>query len=218
MYLDLHTHHPQLSPSSDLVQVLSLRPGELPSEEAISAAIYTSCGLHPWYTEDFTSTNLLTLEARLQAPKTIALGEMGLDKVCSTPLALQEEYFCLQIELAEAFALPVILHLVKAWDELLRLKKLLRPKSPWIIHGFRGKAQQAKQLLDQGFYLSFGVHAHPEAQALAFRAQRLFLETDYLPSPHIDQLYKSTAERLSCPEEQLIEQIHYRQKEVFPIL
>lgn len=51
---------------------------------------------------------------------------------------------------------PLVIHLVKAVDELLKVKRDLRPSNPWIIHGFRGKAALAEEYLKHGFYLSFG--------------------------------------------------------------
>lgn len=70
---------------------------------------------------------------------------------------------------------------------------------PWIIHGFRGKKQLAEQLLDRGFYLSFGARYHPEALHAAWTAGRLLLETDDSPN-HIGGLYRRVAEELQITE------------------
>ena len=67
-------------------------------------------------------------------------------------MALQETVFIRQAKMADAAGKPLIVHLVKATDALLRLKKELKPRVPWIIHGFRGKAQLAEELLRHGFY------------------------------------------------------------------
>ena len=81
------------------------------------------------------------------------------------------------MEFAEKYELPLIIHCVKAMDELLALRKERAPKQPWIWHGFRGKPDQAKLLLQIGFYLSFGMHYSSEAMNVV-PDSRLFLETD----------------------------------------
>lgn len=218
MYLDLHTHHPQPAPAGDLLQVVSQRPQEALPTGTIPTLYYRSVGLHPWYAEDLTPTGMLALEEALRSPDVLALGEMGLDKLCTTPLSVQEEYFCQQIELAEERRLPVILHVVRAWDELIRLRKALRPQTPWIIHGFRGRGEQARQLLRLGFYLSFGDRADSQALRLALDARRLFLETDDHPAPDIRAVYARTAEATGQDIPSLCEQINDVTTSLFPIL
>ena len=72
---------------------------------------------------------------------------------------------------------PLVIHLVKAVDELLKVKRDLRPSNPWIIHGFRGKAALAEEYLKHGFYLSFG-EKYQEVALCRVPADRLFIETD----------------------------------------
>ena len=81
------------------------------------------------------------------------------------------------IEISENRELPLILHIVRAFPEIIALKKQLSPKQPWIIHGFRGKPQLASELLRHGFYLSIGEKYNPEAVAVIPR-DRLLLESD----------------------------------------
>ena len=75
---------------------------------------------------------------------------------------------------------PLVIHLVKAMSELLKLKQQIKPANPWIIHGFRGKAALAEECLRHGFYLSFGEKYQEEALRIT-PAGRLFLETDESP-------------------------------------
>ena len=72
---------------------------------------------------------------------------------------------------------PLIIHQVKALQEILYLKKKFHPAQPWLIHGFRGKPELAQQLLATGIDLSFGVHYNEEAYALCPKERR-FRETD----------------------------------------
>ena len=214
---DAHTHHPA-EDKPNLRQIQSLRPEEALATAPTLPHVYRSVGLHPWYQEDLTEEGLGSLEIALRKPQVIALGEAGLDKVCNTPLAQQIHFFCEQVSLAEERELPVFIHLVRAQDELLRLKKELRPHQPWIIHGFRGKGMQAEQLLRQGFYLSFGIQANIDALSSAWRAGRLLLETDDRPMPNISEVYEKTASALGISRQRLSEGIASTVKCLFPLL
>ena len=103
--------------------------------------------------------------------------------------------------LAVSRQLPVIIHCVKAWDELLAIKKDFPETLPCIIHGFRGKPQLAESLLSKGFYLSFGFRFHPQSLTLC-PSDRLFFESDEDLRP-IDTLYHIAAELRSCTPEGL---------------
>ena len=93
------------------------------------------------------------------------------------PLPLQETLFGRQARLADEAGKPMVIHLVKAVDELLRLRRRFVPRVPWVIHGFRGKAPLAQELLRHGFYLSFGERYRADALR-TIPAGRLFAETD----------------------------------------
>lgn len=173
MYFDIHTHHLSACPSEAIYNADSKY---IPTPDE---AIYISVGIHPWHlTDEDYPVRLQWVESMLQDDKRIiALGEAGLDKCCDTPSALQEEAFRKVISLSEHYCLPLIIHAVKAYNELIALKKEVHPSQPWIIHGFRGKKELAQSLVNQGFYLSFGEHYH--ADALRYMPAGTFLlETD----------------------------------------
>ena len=157
-------------------------------------AIYISVGIHPWrLTSENYPVQLQWVEAMLRQDKrVIALGEAGLDKCCDTPYTLQEKAFRAVCSLSGQYRLPLIIHAVRAYNELIALKKEIRPGQPWIIHGFRGKKELARSLVNQGFYLSFGEHYH--ADALREMPEGSFLlETDESLVP-IESLYGRAAE------------------------
>ena len=173
MYFDIHTHHLSACPSEAIYNADSKY---MPTPDE---AIYISVGIHPWHlTDEDYPVRLQWVESMLQNDKRIiALGEAGLDKCCDTPSALQEEAFRKVISLSEHYCRPLIIHAVKAYNELIALKKEVHPSQPWIIHGFRGKKELAQSLVNQGFYLSFGEHYH--ADALRYMPAGTFLlETD----------------------------------------
>ena len=79
--------------------------------------------------------------------------------------------------LAEEVQKPLILHCVKAYDRLIALRKEMKPQQAWILHGFRGKPQQAEQLIKAGFHISLGEKFNPDS-ARIIPADRLFIESD----------------------------------------
>lgn len=153
-----------------------------------------SVGIHPW---DVTDRNVTGLVARgcfdvlVQNPQVVAVGEAGLDKLADASMPLQMEVFQFQAESAKFYGKPLIIHLVQAMDELLKIKRKVKPTNPWIIHGFRGKPEMAQQCLRHHIYLSFGEHYNEEAMRIV-PADKFFMETDNSVVP-IDQLYERAA-------------------------
>jgi TatD DNase family protein len=142
-----------------------------------------SIGIHPWYIDKNRLENdLKIIEEKLQLSECLALGECGLDKRIEVPMSLQIEVFEKQIALAEKYQKPLVLHLVAAFDELIEIKNRLKISVPIIIHGFSKNKQVAKQLLDNGFYLSFGKYLlrNPDLKEVfeAVPNDKFFLETD----------------------------------------
>ena len=84
----------------------------------------------------------------------IAIGECGVDRAIETSIELQQTIFEQQIELAEQVQKPLIIHCVKAFDILLFLKKKYKITVPIIVHGYKNKPEQLKQL-DKCWYKSF---------------------------------------------------------------
>lgn len=191
MFYNLHTHI--ASAESGVTEVVNLRwTDKVPSKGVFSL------GLHPWEIKKAPADWELLLEEGLQNEQIIALGECGLDKNTAADILLQEELFAKQIGLSERYNRPVIIHCVKAWSELMNLKKTLKPTMPWVVHGFRGNEQLADQLLKHGFYLSFGLYYQPEALNKSWPSHFL-LETDDREVP-ISQIYKQTAKDLEVSE------------------
>jgi TatD DNase family protein len=189
MLYNLHTHSYSANP--DVFEVVNRYP-----YEAIDVPHY-STGIHPWHIDvDKLDEQLSIIEQRLQDPACLALGECGLDKRIETPLEIQIEIFEKQLLLAKKYQKPVILHLVAAFQELVEIKKRLDVEVPMIVHGFSKNAQVAKQLLDNGFYLSFGKYLlrNPELGDVfaAIPQDRFFLETDTIEEG-ITEVYAKAA-------------------------
>lgn len=195
--VDIHTHHRENCEQGGAIRSLHV-------DEAAAALGdgWCSVGLHPWYLqEEAVDGQLKTLERLLACRQVVAVGEGGLDRLAAAPMALQLRAFRAQVALSERYRLPLVIHCVKAVDELLAVRKQLRPQQLWIWHGFRGKPQQAVQLLQQGFYLSLGEHYSADALRV-IPADRLLLETDE-SACGIEVLVKRAADVRGVGEDEL---------------
>ncbi|MBI5919579.1 MAG: TatD family hydrolase [Nitrosomonadales bacterium] len=135
-------------------------------------------GIHPMYVEHAAPDDLNELRHYLAQSETVALGEIGLDFfVEGYDQTRQEYYFVEQLKLAQAFDLPVLLHLRRAQDTVL--KHLRRhPVKGGIAHAFNGSHQQAEEFIKLGFKLGFGgAMTHPRALRLRELATTLPLES-----------------------------------------
>jgi TatD DNase family protein len=123
-------------------------------------AQYESClpayGIHPMYVEQTTPTDLDVLCEYLALPETVAVGEIGLDFfVDDYDREKQEFYFSEQLKLAREFDLPVLLHVRRAQDTVLKHLRRIKVKGG-IAHAFNGSHQQADEFIKLGFKLGFG--------------------------------------------------------------
>ncbi|MDD4636205.1 MAG: TatD family hydrolase, partial [Bacteroidales bacterium] len=160
--------------------------------------------------------DLQTLALLLQQKKCSALGECGLDKLSDTPIELQEKVFNAQITLAHTHHLPLIIHCVKAFDQLLSIRKKHAHSCPMIIHGYRGGTGLTSQLLkENNLFFSFGANYSTESLKMV-PPERLFIETDISPLSIIT-LYRQVASTLQISEQLLAEQILSNKKRVFPL-
>ncbi len=121
-----------------------------------NAAIRPAFGLHPYFTDEHQNAHINKLDALLARTPAIAVGEIGLDYFLpNLDRGQQQHFFIEQLQLAKAQHLPVILHVRKAVDEVIKHCKQ-QGVSSGIAHSFNGSAQQAKQLLDMNIKLGFG--------------------------------------------------------------
>lgn len=137
-----------------------------------------SVGIHPWRTEEPIPDALWdSLEAALGEPNVVAVGECGLDKLRGGSPATQEAVFLRQAELSEKYELPLIIHCVGRYGRLMELHRKLSPRQLWVVHGFRGKPELARQLAAQGIAVSIGAHPRPDISRIV-PPHLLFSETD----------------------------------------
>lgn len=112
-------------------------------------------GLHPYFIDEHTEYHLEQLDQVLKESRPVAVGEIGLDYyLAELDRDKQQHFFSAQLDLAEQHQLPVILHVRKAHDEVL--KQLRSRRLSGTVHAFSGSEQQAEQYIRLGFKLGFG--------------------------------------------------------------
>lgn len=177
IYYDIHTHHLPESYDEKVVSIFNTFPLEYAKYKDVdNENLYFSVGIHPWYLDNIEA-QFEALYKSLDDRRVVAIGEAGLDKICGTNMNLQLEVFRKQIEMSIETDKPLIVHCVKAWDELVSLYKKYKPSTEWIVHGFRGKWQLARQLSTLGLKLSFGSKFQPLAIQNITR-DSIFIESD----------------------------------------
>ena len=117
---------------------------------------YFAFGIHPWMVDTHTQQDLDNLEYLIKCNNPVAVGECGLDYIKDIDKQTQLHFFNAQLIMAEKYNLPIIIHAVKATEDVIFLLKKYS-KLTGEIHGFSGSESQAKQLTNMGFYLGFGM-------------------------------------------------------------
>lgn len=165
-------------------------------------------GIHPLYVPRATDDDLAALDAALTEhrddPRLVAVGEIGLDffvpELCEPAMReKQQRFYREQLRLARRHGLPVILHVRRSADGLLKHLREL-PTSGGIAHAFNGSEQQAQAFIDLGFKLGFGgaVTFEPALKLRQLAAElplsALVMETD-APDIPPHWLYATAAQR-----------------------
>jgi TatD DNase family protein len=212
MYYNVHTHPPVANASVVWIENLYKNFDQDIKGKKVSM------GLHPWYLDGGNwHQQLENLTKNAGKKEVLAIGECGLDKLSSTDWALQIQAFQQQIQLADSLSKPMIIHCVKAHQEvLLQLKNV---KGAVIFHGINNKLSIVKPVIDRGFYLSFGksLLGFNEAILNTFRAtplEQIFLETDDA-DVDIKEIYKSACRIKNISEKEILLQLEKNFLNVF---
>ena len=213
-YINLHTHI--FSDRTDILEIVNQYP-----QEFDASIPHYSIGIHPWYiVEDRIDSDMTIIESKLDLANCLAAGECGLDKRIEIPFDLQTNVFERQLILAEKYKKPVIIHCVAAFQEVIEIKKRLGITVPMIIHGFSKSIETAQQLIDNGFYLSFGKYLlrNPELEAVfkAIPDHRFFLETDTIEEG-IREVYQLAAKYKNTDLEAMQKQVQHNFESIFTI-
>jgi TatD DNase family protein len=203
-YIDIHTHDAKLV--DGVFAVENLLAHEALNPENISARAFTA-GIHPWHLNENNKEHLLEYIRNISGnPGLIAFGEAGFDKLRGPSAEIQRSVFAEQVKIADENRKPLVIHCVRSWDELLASHYNLKPETPWLVHGFRGKKELALQLIKRGMYLSFWFDfiLRPESSDLIrfLPKERIFLETDGADAD-IREIYRKVSQDLNIDVDEL---------------
>jgi TatD DNase family protein len=190
MFIDIHTH--KVQNHADELAIININSH---FENSFQEGFY-SMGLHPWYLSDSANYDYKQLCNGVLSKNIIAVGEIGLDKICNVDFNLQINYFQKQIELANEVNKPMIIHCVKAHEEVLSILKESKVNVPVIFHGFNRKVELAERIIKDRYYLSFGkslFSASVQSYFATLPFERVFFETDDSDFT-IEQVYQKASE------------------------
>lgn len=211
-FYNLHTHQPT---GNKYVEILNKNFGENIKENELF-----SLGIHPLSVdkkENFEK-EILEIEEKLPYKNCLAIGEIGIDRRNLQSIDKQIVIFEKIHFLSEKFEKPIIIHCVRAWSDLLAIRKKLKTHKTWIFHSFNGNITVAQQLMKNNCYLSFGkALLYSEKLQETFQqipSNYLFLETDNSPIG-IEEIYKKAAFLKRKSIEELKKNIHNNFLKIF---
>lgn len=190
-YINIHTH--SLRKSADVISIYNLK-----IDENIPDSQFSS-GIHPWHINPLNYySQIKNIEKLLTNSEAIFIGECGLDKLKCSDFKLQQTVFQLQINLAIKFQKPMILHCVKAFDEILVMLKNKVSADKIIFHGFHKSPEMAFDLTSKGYSISLGksLFLQPDRMKSVFEEvnpEKIFFETDD-SEYSIEEVYQKASE------------------------
>ncbi|PQJ71754.1 TatD family hydrolase [Polaribacter butkevichii] len=203
LFLDVHTH--KIYSNENVFSIVNTYPNSTSFSQPFSI------GIHPWFINQETlKEELLFVEHQLQKDNCFAVGECGLDKLSKTDLDIQKDVFKKQVALSEKYQKPIIIHCVRAHQEIIAIKKEVNPKQVWILHGFHKSKQLAENCIKNGLMLSFGAafikNKKLQETFLALPLSSIVLETDD-NEIDISEIYKKASEIKNISVENLQQKI-----------
>lgn len=208
--IDIHTH--TQSNEEGIFRLVN----RIVSKDYVNDRI-CSAGIHPWYIDIDVEAQFQALEQYAQKKSVIAIGECGLDKLHNLNWDRQAPIFERQIVLANNIQKPLIIHCVRAYQEVMHHLKEQKVSVPVFFHGFNKKIELAHSLLDHGYFLGLGPSILKGQQDELIRnipLDHFFLETDDKSTKIVDiYLYFCAVRKISL--EQLKHQLTQNLLNVF---
>lgn len=210
-FFDAHTH--TISSDKNVFSIVNTYSNSTNFTNAFSV------GIHPWFiNKENLDNELLIVEQKLQEKNCFALGECGLDKITKTDFELQKTVFKNQILLSEKHKKPLIIHCVKSFQEIIEIKKMIKPTQIWVLHGFNKNLQVAESLLKNGFIVSFGAaiinNKKLQDVVLNISLDNILLETDD-SEVTIQEVYQKIASIKNIEVKELQQKIEQNFKRIF---
>lgn len=217
-FIDIHTHKiPDFNEniSSDINKHIYILNKDFSDEINNDSDFLYSIGVHPWNSisivndDKFIDDSIIAIKKKLSNHRIVFIGETGLDILRGADISLQRKLFIKQIHLSESTSKPLIIHCVKAFNDLIEIRKSTSAKQRWILHGYRNKNVQAQQLIQHGIELSFGSRFNEASMQVAWEERKMWLETD---DSHcsIEEIYEKAATCLNVSVDEIKEDIYKR--------
>jgi len=135
---------------------------------------YLAFGIHPWFLQDFEWGDIDPLKELLVKHEPVAVGECGVDGAIDD-IELQMRVFSAQVEVANEFSLPLIVHHRRSHHHILSTFKKVKPENGGIIHAFSGSQHDADKYIALGFKLGCGgTITYPRAE----KTRKVFKQLD----------------------------------------
>jgi TatD DNase family protein len=171
----------------DTLVCVGIDPGSSRRSVELAASwpgVWATAGMHPHDATAWDAEAATEIEGLLTNPLVVAVGECGLDFFrMRSPLPEQERALRAQVTLAQAYDLPLVIHVRDAWPEILGVLDE-GSADRVVLHCFSGDAEIARACADRGWFLSFAgnvtypKNAHLREAAAAVPLERLLVETD----------------------------------------
>lgn len=182
-----------------------------------SYAGFFSAGIHPWKADSINCTEAIAyLESFNKTSNFVAVGEIGLDRACGADFDKQVQIFKCQLNWAEQQNLPVIIHAVRSYSDILQLFKQSRPTVPVIFHAYRGNKQISTQLMQWNSYFSFGENTLNPKYIESIPMNRIFAETDESALP-LTKIYETLSKLFDITPQKLNSEIGKNAEKIFGI-
>jgi TatD DNase family protein len=213
-YIDIHSHRENRQKEGTTIHNILLNKNEQSNGNTLSV------GWHPWEADSFPVHFIEQRLIEMSSLETVvAIGECGLDKATSIPLSTQNEVLKLHIHVASKKSKPLILHCVRAYNEILELLKAENYSGKFVFHAYNGNIEQTMQLIKTKAFFSFGKSLLNLSvkQVEVFKSiplDRLFLETDMSDIP-IEKIYRYASEILGITENELATKLETNYQEMF---
>ncbi|PIP96502.1 MAG: hypothetical protein COW00_10255 [Bdellovibrio sp. CG12_big_fil_rev_8_21_14_0_65_39_13] len=208
-WIDIHRHS-EIIQNEDVITVLNLdKDFQKPNDR------YFTVGIHPWWIEEVNRDEALKTMIQLAQDKNfICFGEMGIDRAIEVSLDTQIKVFEVQLELASEYSPHfVIIHCVRAFNEILGAVKRTNYKGTLIFHDYNASEEITKELLAHDYCLSFGRHLFNDStkaykQFKNIPVENIFLECDDWKDMTIQEIYQKASEIKGMEVENLKMAIH----------
>lgn len=182
-YIDFHTH--KAPTNNEVISIVNVFLQKEFDTTKQKGDFVTSTGLHPWHIDDFKTYDITSfLEAALVQNQSVCIGECGLDRCIETDFSIQKEIFIQHVNVSQKLNLPIIIHCVRAYNDLIEIYKTHNKKNiAWIIHGYDANHQTTELLQKNNFYFSVGNAIFNENSKIRksieiINPKSLFFETD----------------------------------------